>query len=96
MKVRIGYTNRYLDVESLDWKHLNILLEDLKEGNIACSYCKAKIKPDDYNVVMHNPKEKDIPIRIHFFCFEKKCIVKWGEIAEKDRTKILNGDFQNE
>lgn len=96
MRARIGYTNRYIDIENIDLKRPNILFEDLKEENIVCSYCKAKIKPRDYNVVVHNPKEKDTPIRIHFFCFEKKCMTKWGEIAQKDRTKILNGEFENE
>lgn len=94
MKVRIGYTNRYIEVEDLSQlNNLNLLLEDLKEENLSCSFCKEKIKEDDWNSVIHNPKEENIPIRIHFFHFSKKCGKEWAELGKKDRDKIVTGDF---
>jgi hypothetical protein len=104
MKVRIGYTNRYIDVdnstEASTMRDLGVAFEDLFRGFVACSYCRAKIIPDDYVVLVHNPKEDTLPIRLHFFCYKedskKDCRLKWVELAKQDRTKTLNGGFQNE
>lgn len=94
MKVRIGYTNRYIEVEDLSQlNNLDTILEDLKQGEISCSFCKEKIKGNDWNMIVHNPKEKDIPIRIHFFHHSKECAKKWAEVGVKDRTKLVTGDF---
>ena len=46
-----------------------------------------------WNMIVHNPKEKDIPIRIHFFHYSKECAKKWAEVGVKDRTKLVTGDF---
>ena len=94
MKVRIGYTNRYIEVEDLSQlNNLDVVLEDLKEENISCSFCKEKINGNDWTMIIHNPKEEDVPIRIHFFHFSKQCAKAWGEAGLKDRTKIVTGDF---
>ena len=95
MKVRIGYTNKYIEIEDLSQlkNNLNAVLEDLKEENLVCSYCKEKIKGNDWNMIVHNPKEPDIPVRIHFFHFSKQCGKKWAEVGIKDRTKLVSGDF---
>lgn len=94
MKVRIGYTNRYIEVEDLsELNNLDYVLEELEEENIYCSFCKEKIKGDDWNMVFHNPKEQDIPVRIHFFHFSNQCAKKWAELGKKDRNKIVTGEF---
>ncbi len=94
MKVRIGYTNQYIEIEDVSQlNNLDVLFEDIKKNELSCSFCKEKIKGDDWKLVIHNPKEKETPIRIHFFHHSKECAKKWGEIGIKDRVKLVTGDF---
>lgn len=94
MKVRIGYTNNYIEIEDpTKLNKLDNLLEDLKLGDIYCSFCKVKIIGDDWQVIVHNPKEDNIPVRIHFFHFSKECARKWSEVGLKDRKKLVTGEF---
>lgn len=92
-KTRIGYTNTYLDEEQLinlqssDKSLGEQLIEDYK---IKCSYCKGEIA-GNWIVVIHNPREEETPIRMHFFCYDKKCASKWAKLSPEQRT---SGEFK--
>ncbi|MBN1385382.1 hypothetical protein JW968_00200 [Candidatus Woesearchaeota archaeon] len=48
----------------------------INNHDIHCAYCDKKIV-DDWIVILHNPKEKEKPINVLFFCHKEQCAIKW-------------------
>lgn len=80
-KLRLGYTNEYLDedIDKIKPKEL------VKERNIKCSFCGSKLKSSDWLVIVHTPGDKAKPKRLHFFCKSRNCRYDWGLKSQRQR-----------
>lgn len=66
----------------------------LNNYNIKCSICNKSIVGKEWFAILFNPRERNRPIDLLFFCRNNKdnCAVKWGNSKIKEYIKLkLNG-----
>ena|GEM_PF-2623455 len=81
-KIRLGYTNEYVDADDLDKQKADELI---KERNLKCSFCSSELKEGNWVAILHTPGSPDKSKRMHFFCLSNNCHHKWSMQSQEKR-----------